>query len=152
MAWDAVRVVGILLLFAGALSAQGTGSAPPVSAPPTEPAWLQPAILLVGAIVTALGSWIAALVVKILGKVAERAGHRLSAEQEETLHRWAEIAVRAAEETAAARGLKQAGERKFAEVLGAAQKRFPSITDDTLKIAINGAIHRVPGLGKTGNP
>lgn len=142
----AMKALGILLLWPAALAAQATASQPAVS----EPSWQQAVVVLVGAIFTLFGSWIAALVVRVLGNVAERAGHRLTTEQEETLHGFVEVAVRAAEEAAASRGLKKAGERKFGEVLGAAQKRFPALDDDTIKRAINAATNRINGLGASG--
>lgn len=131
-----------LLASAGAMAVTTAGS---------EPVWMSGVTLLVQAIFTALAGWTSVLVCKVISRVAERAGHRLTVEQEETLHRFLDTAVRAAEETAAAKKLKNTGVDKFAEVLNAAKAKFPALDDDDIKRGIQAIVNKTDGIGASGN-
>ena len=141
----------LLLLLASAGLAEGTGQAAAVSAAVPEPSWMEPVRLLVGAVFTALAGWASVLMCKLISKVAERAGRRLTVEQEQHLQDFLDLAVRGAEEASAAKGLRGTGATKFAEVLKAAQTKFPALDDDLIRRGVNAAVNRVKGIGRTGN-
>lgn len=112
---------------------------------------MEPVRLLVGAVFTALAGWASVLMCKLISKVAERAGRRLTVEQEQHLQDFLDLAVRASEEASAAKGLKGAGAAKFTEVLKAAQTKFPALDDDLIRRGVNAAVSKVKGIGRTGN-
>lgn len=134
----------LLVLMLGVADAWAGSAAPAaVTTAPIAGSWEQTAERTLDLVMKGIGT----LVLALMG-VFLRA--RLSADQLARLLHYAEIAVRAAEESAAAKGLAKAGARKFVAAKDALKARFPRLPDEDLHRAIDAVLNRVDGAGASG--